>query len=200
MNQYDEKYESKEFYWGKKPSPICLKVLELNPMKRKISLLDIGCGEGRNAVFFARNGYDVDAFDLSINGANKTITYAESIGVPINAFEANLLDYRLTKAYDVLFSTGVLQYLPNENRQEIFENYQSNTVNDGLNVFSVFVKKTFIAKAPDAEKTAYPWYSGELLSYYKDWKIEFSCEEIFDCMSSGIPHKHAVNRIIARKV
>ena len=39
----------------------------------------------------------------------------------------------------------------------------------------------------------------ELMSYYHDWEILFSVEEIFDCMSGGIPHKHAVNRIIARR-
>jgi tellurite methyltransferase len=64
---------------------------------------------------------------------------------------------------------------------------------------SVFVRKPFIAKAPDAEKTAHKWISGELLTYYHDWKIEFCTEEIFNCTSSGVPHQHAVNRIIARK-
>lgn len=33
-----------------------------------LKLLVIGCGEGRNAVFFARNGYEVSAFDLSTKG------------------------------------------------------------------------------------------------------------------------------------
>jgi hypothetical protein len=32
-----------------------------------------------------------------------------------------------------------------------------------------------------------------------DERYEFCTEEIFDCMSSGVPHQHAVNRIIARK-
>lgn len=52
MNQYDEKYLEKEFYWGVKPSPICYKVLEMNASSKTQTLLDIGCGEGRNAVFF----------------------------------------------------------------------------------------------------------------------------------------------------
>lgn len=37
------------------------------------------------------------------------------------------------------------------------------------------------------------------MGYYWDWEILYCTEEIFDCMSSGIPHKHAVNRIIARR-
>ena len=39
----------------------------------------------------------------------------------------------------------------------------------------------------------------ELFTHYHDWLIESCTEEIFDCMSSGIPHQHAVNRVIARK-
>jgi len=61
------------------------------------------------------------------------------------------------------------------------------------------VEKPFIPRAPDAEATAYLYRSGELMSYYWDWEILYCVEEIFDCMSSGIPHKHAVNRIIARR-
>lgn len=61
------------------------------------------------------------------------------------------------------------------------------------------MRKPFIEKAPDAEETAHIYKSGELMGYYWDWEILHSIEEIFDCMSSGMPHKHAVNRIIARR-
>ncbi len=164
-----------------------------------MKLLDIGCGEGRNAVFFARNGYHVAAFDTSPKGLEKARRHAERANLPINVFEADINQFRLSDAFDILFSTGVLQYVPLEMRKELFENYQEFTNPGGLNVFSVFVRKPFIPRAPDAEKTAHKWISGEILTYYHDWKIEFCTEEIFDCMSSGVPHQHAVNRIIARK-
>ncbi|WP_286119110.1 class I SAM-dependent methyltransferase [Thermoactinomyces sp. DSM 45891] len=59
-------------------------------------LLDIGCGEGRNAVFFARNGYDVTAFDISDAGIEKTKRLADHVGVEVNVFKADLLDFRYT--------------------------------------------------------------------------------------------------------
>jgi tellurite methyltransferase len=62
------------------------------------------------------------------------------------------------------------------------------------------VEKPFIDKAPDGEESSFYYKSGELMNYYWDWEILFCTEEIFNCMSSGIPHKHAVDRIIARKV
>jgi len=198
-NLYDERYERTGYYWGKTPSHSCYRVLKIMPPDRPLRLLDIGCGEGRNAVFFARNGYQVTAFDISPRGIEKTKQLAADAGVPIEAFVADINEFRLTEPFDVLFSTGVLQYVPPEQRIDLFENYRTYTSPGGLNVFSVFVKKPFIGKAPDSEKTAHKWISGELLTYYHEWKIEYCSEDIFDCISSGVPHQHAVNRIIAGK-
>lgn len=199
-NPYDDRYEEEGFYWGIKPSPICFRVLELLPPEGRPRLLDIGCGEGRNAVFFARNGYRVSAFDSSARGVEKTRRLARETGVAVDAFQADVKEFRLHEAYDVLFSTGTLHYIPGELREEIFETYRTFTAQRGLNVFSVFVDKPFIGKAPDAEETSCRWVSGELLMLYHEWKIELFAEAVFDCMSSGVPHRHAVNRMIARKV
>ena len=198
-NPYDERYNRPGYYWGKTPSAICYRVLRLLPPDRPLKLLDIGCGEGRNAVFFARNGYQVTAFDSSPKGVEKTKQLATDVGVPIETFVDNINNFRLTESFDVLFSTGVLQYVPSDERADLFKNYREYTYLGGLHVFSVFVHKPFIGEAPDAEKTAHKWISGELFTYYRDWKIDFCTEEIFDCMSSGVPHQHAVNRIIAKK-
>ena len=198
-NPYDKRYDQQEYYWGIRPSPICLDVLKTLHPDKPLKLLDIGCGEGRNAIFFARNGYYVTAFDTSEKGIEKTRRFAEKASVSINLFIADIKEFRLSENFDILFSTGVLHYIPKELRKEVFGNYKKFTNPGGLNVFSVFVHKPFIEKAPDAEMTAHEWLSGELLTYYHDWQIEYCTEEIFDCMSSGVPHKHAVNRIIARK-
>jgi len=199
-NQYDAKYDQEAYYWGFTPSATCFEVLKRMPPVSHIKLLDIGCGEGRNAVFFARNGYDVTAFDLSAKGVEKTLRLAQQIGVQLRAFQGDLTEYRLNEQFDVLFSTGALHYIPERLRAEIFTNYKQFTRPAGLNVFSVFVRKPFITKAPDSEATAQPWLSGELFTYYHDWHIEYCTEEVFDCMSSGVAHQHAVNRMVAKKV
>ncbi len=162
--------------------------------------MDIGCGEGKDAVFFARNGYDVTAFDVSDAGIEKTKRLAEKTGVHVNVFKADILDYRLDTHFDVIFSSGVLHYIKPEFRKEIFENYKQYTNPNGLHFLNVFVNKPFIAPPPEKEPNAYKWYSGELLAHYHDWFIEDSSEAIFDCNSSGIPHKHAMTNIFAQKI
>jgi tellurite methyltransferase len=159
----------------------------------------MGCGEGRNAVYFAKHGFEVVGLDLSLPGLEKTRRYAEEVGVQIETIHADIATYEIGNIYDVIFSTGTLQYLPPEIRGIRFQNYKEHTSPNGIIVFSVFVNKPFIPRAPDAEESEFLYKSGELMGYFWDWEIIYCTEEIFDCMSSGIPHKHAVNRIIARR-
>lgn len=197
---YENAYRGNpDYYWGIKPSPMCLKVITLLPPDKHLKLLDIGCGEGKDAVFFARCGYDVSAFDITDAGLEKAKRLAESANVRVDVFKANIWDYRLNCKYDVLYSSGALHYIKPELREEIFNDYQKNTNSDGIHAFNAFVQKPFIPPAPENEEHSYLWRSGELLSYYGDWLIEDSSEYIFDCNSSGVPHKHAISQVYARK-
>ena len=42
--------------------------MRIKPPVKPYKVIDIGCGEGKDAVFLARNGYDVTAFDVSEQG------------------------------------------------------------------------------------------------------------------------------------
>ena len=198
-NPYDIRYAGPDYYWGMRPSALCPRVLELAPTEGSPRLLDIGCGEGRDAVFFARSGYAVSAFDSSPQGVEKAARLAHEAGVDLDVFTADVLTFRPDPGFAVLFSTGVLHYLPPELRGELLAACREATVPGGVNAFSVFVAKPFVAQAPDAEPTAHPWISGELLTHYRDWHIDYFLEEVVDCTSSGVPHQHAVNRMVARR-
>jgi len=200
-NPYDARYASEAYYWGKKPSAMCDRIIGMMPpsLEGRPRLLDLGCGEGRNAVYFAQNGFEVVGLDLSRPGLQKTERYAQEMGVQVKTILANIVDYALDDIYEVIFSTGALHYLPPEVRAQRYQDYKEHTAPKGINALSVFVHKPFIPKAPDSEETAHAYRSGELMGYYWNWEILYCAEEIFDCMSSGVPHQHAVNRIIARK-
>ncbi|WP_334073765.1 MULTISPECIES: helix-turn-helix domain-containing protein [Paenibacillus] len=198
---YEEEYRKKQsYYWGTEPNKACYEVLKIMPPTRPLKLLDIGCGEGKDAVFFARNGYDVSAFDVTDAGIGKTKSLAEQTGVQVHVFKADISDFRLDTHFDILYSSGVLHYIKPELRNEIFANYKQFTRPDGLHVFNVFVNKPFIAPPPEKEPYAYPWHSGELLGHYHDWLLVESTEVVFDCNSSGIPHQHAMTKMIARRM
>jgi tellurite methyltransferase len=196
---YEDEYRQEEYYWGLKPGFMCYRVLEFLPPIKPLRLLDIGCGEGKDAVFFARNGYIVTGIDIADAGIDKTKRLAEQYNVHVNTIKTNIMDFRLDAEFDVIYSTGVLHYVPPELRNEIFDNYKNNTSAGGLHMLNVFVKKPFILPAPEKESNAYNWVSGELFTHYSDWNIR-NCEEtIFDCNSAGVSHKHCINTIAAEK-
>lgn len=199
FTDYDRRYLKPGLYWGEKPSSMAYRVLELAPPVRPLKLLDVGCGEGKDALFFARNGYDVTAFDLSENGIQKARDRATELGLEARFFTADVNACRLEEDYDIIFSSGTLQYLHPELRAGVIENFKAHTRTDGLNVLHTFVSKPFIAKAPDAEEHEALWRSGELLAAYHDWLVEWSIEEVRPCQSSGVAHRHAHNRVIARR-
>ena len=133
--QYDEKYEGESFYWPLRPSSTCFEVLKRMPPDRPLKLLDIGCGEGRNAVFFARNGYEVHAFDIFGKGLEKTKLLAKKAGVAIHIFQKDLNEFRLSQPFDILFSTGVLHSSNPSIRLDLFRNFKAFTNEGGLNIF-----------------------------------------------------------------
>lgn len=198
ITAYEKRYDADEYYWGVKPNSMCYDVLKLLPPDRPVSLLDIGCGEGKDAVFFAKNGYKVSAFDITRSGIEKARRLAEKHNANVNFFTADLLSFKLESEFDVIFCSGVLNYIPPEKRRNIFDNLKRHTVSGGINALNVFVDKPFLPCLPDKESSENLWLSGELSTLYSDWEIHDCSEVIFDCRSGGVPHKHCMDILIAR--
>lgn len=200
---YEDRYKSdSDYYWGLAPSHLCYELMKLKPPTRPYLVLDIGCGEGKDAVFLAKNGYLVSAFDISEAGLEKGQQLAEQNGVYVDFFRANVLDYRPTTNYDIVFSSGVLHYVAPALRGDLLDSLKAHTNETGLHVLNVFVEKPFLPPAPDLEPleaAVEGWKSGELFTYYHDWYFHRCSEVISDCTSGGIPHQHCKNILIAEK-
>lgn len=132
-------------------------------------------------------------------GVEKTKRLADNIGVHINAFQANLLDYQLEHQYDIIFSSGVFNYIPTDIRNQLILDYQEHTAQNGIHALNVFVRKPFIVPAPEKEPNATVWQSGELAFRYSDWFFHEMSEVVFDCNSSGVLHQHCMDTVIAQK-
>jgi len=200
---YEQKYQDATYYWGMEPNRLCYEILKLRPPIQPLRVLDMGCGEGKDAVFLSRNGYRVSAFDLSDAGLQKARHLAEACRTEVDFFKADLLAYQPSQPFDIVFASGVLHYLPPERRRVLLDALKACTPVGGIHVFNVFVHKPFIASAPDAEdleRSVEPWFSGELFGYYHDWKFHMQEELIFDCTSGGTPHQHCMAVMIAEKI
>ncbi|MED3084898.1 class I SAM-dependent methyltransferase [Bacillus toyonensis] len=82
----------------------------LNPGK----VLELGCGPGRNAIYFAENGCLVDAVDLS----QESIQWAterskeKNVNVNVNFIHDNIFDLQIEKgAYDIVYDSGCFHHI-----------------------------------------------------------------------------------------
>lgn len=60
---WNGKFSKADFFYGVNPNEFLASNLEL--LKEYKKMLCLGEGEGRNAIFFAKNGFNVTAIDAS---------------------------------------------------------------------------------------------------------------------------------------
>ncbi len=197
---YEKWYEGDDYYWGLKPGDFLNELIELCPPSPNAKVLDIGCGEGKDAVYMAEKGYKVSAFDLTQNGIRKTVSLAKRRGVEINAYVDDINTFSTDEQFDIIYSTGTVQYLFDENKENFFKKLEKMTRQNGIVYINVFVEKSFLELPPDWDKEEKMWKSGELFSYFADWRFERIDEVIFEDNSGGIPHYHCMDTIICRKI
>ncbi len=89
---------SKAWEWSREPSAVWLTPSEeshalSHRWKERgfETLLDLGCGLGRHAVFFAKKGFRVSAFDLSEEGTGHLREWAAGEGLDIAVRTADML-------------------------------------------------------------------------------------------------------------
>lgn len=80
-NKWDERYAEETFAYGEQPNEyLKVQLGKLTPGK----ILFAAEGEGRNAVYAAKKGWDVAAFDISAQGKKKAELLAERNNMHIN--------------------------------------------------------------------------------------------------------------------
>ena len=197
---YDERYARPGLYWGSKPTGLArdlVRIVRTLPRPPR-SLIDLGSGEGRDSIYFARRGYRVLGVDISSVGVRKAEQRAARLGVNVRFLIGDIRTYRLRHRVDAVFSSGVLNNIPQRLRAARFEHFKANTSPGGIHALNADVPKPYIPPQT-SNPFASPFRSGELLGYYWDWQILDSGQVEFVSRSGGVPHRKAMDVVIARK-
>ena len=99
---YEELYQSPEYYWGTQPTELSMKVLAFYPPRDAPSLLDIGCREGQNVLFFGRNGYRTTGVDVSDTGIRKAQLLANKWNIHAELICASVENYTPDQALSLI--------------------------------------------------------------------------------------------------
>ena len=141
---YLEFYCEPKDYFPKKynTNPVHSEVLEAVGIVPAGKALDLGCGQGRNALFLAQHGFDVTAVDQNAAA--------------------------LTQNYDFIISTVVLMFLEADRIPAIIRNMQEHTNPGGYNLI---VCAMDTEDYPCQMPFSFTFKEGELAEYYKDWEL-----------------------------
>lgn len=137
----------------------------------KKDFLDLGCGLGRHTILFAKNNFDVKAFDLSENAVERTREWAENLNLNVD------------------FKVGDMLELPYENESVdciLCRNVISHTDTTGIKKIISEINRV-LRKDGECYLTL---GSKESWGYKQDWPVvdENTKIRVEDGPENGIPH------------
>ena len=168
------------------PAPFLAENTEILPKGRA---LDVAMGAGRNTIYLAKMGFDVEGVDISTESVNSAIESAQKAGVTIKTKVADLeSDYHIEKGiYDVIICFNYLQ------RSLIAQ------IKDGLRQGGMAVYESFLIDQAHIGKPKNPDYllrHNELIDIFRD----FRCLRYREGLIENKGDRSAIASIIAEKV
>ncbi len=190
---FENRYKSKDHYWGTEPNLLTKRISDYaGPGK----VLDIGAGDGKDAIFLAEKGFSVTCIDYSETAMKKLRSIAKQFKLKIKCLAEDAREFKYTTAFDVVISFSTLQFMGRNDIIKVVSDMKSHTKPHGINVISAFTERNPYKGFP------YLLKKHELKDFYKDWEILYYSEKFtpWERHEEGAPlHRHAAAYIIARK-
>lgn len=160
---WDTKYSEKRYVYGKAPSSFLAHNYTFLPFGGKI--LDIGMGEGRNAVFLASKGYKVTGVEISSEAIRKARMLAREFEVRIDTALTPLAEYNIP---DGSLDGIICFYFVEKNLSEKFMKWLKP---GGIVVFEAFTEKQKTVAGFDASDNGIILKEGELLKLFPGFRV-----------------------------
>lgn len=197
MQQFwDQRYAENETVYGTEPNKFFKLFIDLH---KPGSILLPAEGEGRNAVYAASKGWQVDAFDFSQVAKEKALDFAKGERVSVNYEVKNITDFKANKQYDAVALVYV--HLPGALRNKFHQEIYNSIKPGGFLVLEAFAKEQvhFESGGPRDEKLLY-----DAPSICSDFPFlhMMSCEQKEIILNEGDYHKGkaAVLRMIGQRL
>ncbi|MEU6982353.1 methyltransferase domain-containing protein [Streptomyces sp. NPDC046324] len=116
--------------------------------------LDLGCGPGRNALYLASLGFEVDAVDLSDEAVTWAEQRAQEAGADVRFHRGDafaLAGSALTGPYDLICDSGCFHHLPPHRRVSYLALVERLLAPGGQLALTCFASGAMGSELPDAD-------------------------------------------------
>lgn len=114
MTDYEKEYQRCDNACGE---PFAVFVSFFESAQKGLWVLDLGCGQGRDALVAARRGYHVHGVDLAPTGIAQMTARAVAEGLEVTGEVADVETYESDRQYDVVILDRVLHMLSSDERR-----------------------------------------------------------------------------------
>ena len=141
-NHWDKKFSGRQDFFGGSPSAAALKAWEIFDRTGKTKILELGGGQGRDTLCFARKGLDVTVLDYSLSGIEAIEQKAKQSGLN-DRIETRCHDVREPLSYndetfDGCYSHMLFCMALNDDELEFLSREIRRVLKPGgLNIYSV---------------------------------------------------------------
>lgn len=117
-------------FFGTSPDESLAEWVDAGPIPLGLAL-DLGCGNGRNAVFLASRGFSVEAVDYSQSAVDWARQQIAKAGVNVRLVQQSAFDLKLTPGgYDLVYDSGCFHHIP-PHRRNTYVRLVSNALRPG---------------------------------------------------------------------
>jgi 2-polyprenyl-3-methyl-5-hydroxy-6-metoxy-1,4-benzoquinol methylase len=165
---WDKRYLEQEFVYGTEPNQFFKQQIDKLNTGKALFLAE---GEGRNAVYAAKVGWEVDAVDFSSSAKDKALTLAERINVKINYEVSDLSDFNFKKNYYDLI-VMIFVHLPLDLRKNIYQKSIASLKQNGKMIIEAFSKEQINNSSGGPQSIELLYTENDVLDLVKDLNIE----------------------------
>lgn len=127
--------------WKLEPSWKLIEYLHLIPQG---PVLDLGAGNGRNALFFAELGHEVDYVDISKTYSKRVKDWAKDENLELTAHNMDIRDFDISeKHYVLIIASKILQLFPKADIEGITRKMNAGLARKGLIYVYTFSVENF---------------------------------------------------------
>ncbi|TCB56586.1 SAM-dependent methyltransferase TehB [Acinetobacter terrestris] len=158
------------FYKKYQLSPTHSEILAATPYLQGGRALDVGCGQGRNALYLSQHGFEVDAWDVNPSSLQKLeqIIQSEQIdNIQVQQRDLNA-DQSITGRYDFICCTVMMMFLEAQTVKPLIAQMQQAT---NVNGFNLIVCAMDTDDIPAQSDFPFTFKAGELSALYEGWNI-----------------------------